>query len=280
MKLFQAIAAPSWVSGFKVEVSRCEGCHRTTTLRNLSARKAGIRMHDAWYCSSPCFTSAVEKEIAILLSGRKRHSDNLLRLPLGMILISRGLLNTEQWREVSALQKDTGAEIGELLVRHCGLTEEQITAARAAQWNCPVFSAPRNVVPTDVQIPSALIAHYSAIPLHYVPATKLVLVGFVERIEYGLLYAIEKIAGCKTRACFVSPSDFKLQMEQREQAEGPLGKQVVCDDILTAAEMAQTLCRYGVDMEADEAVIGRCKEHIWARLKCGGSDVDLLFRAQ
>jgi hypothetical protein len=43
--------------------------------------------------------------------------------------------------------------------------------------------------------------------------------------------------------------------------------------------MARILSSYSVHLEADEAVIGKCKEYLWARLKCGPRDVDLLFKA-
>ena len=70
MKLIPPIAMPAWVAGLKVITSRCESCHRSLALRHLSARKAGIRMHDSWYCSSRCFRSAAEQEILRLLKPR------------------------------------------------------------------------------------------------------------------------------------------------------------------------------------------------------------------
>ena len=45
------------------------------------------------------------------------------------------------------------------------------------------------------------------------------------------------------------------------------------------AESARILCSYGVNLEADEAIIGRCKEYIWTRLNYGSQKVDLLFKA-
>ena len=56
MNLIPSIAMPAWTASFKVITSRCRNCHRSLALRHLSARKAGIKMHDYWYCSSRCFT--------------------------------------------------------------------------------------------------------------------------------------------------------------------------------------------------------------------------------
>jgi hypothetical protein len=124
---------------------------------------------------------------------------------------------------------------------------------------------------------------YSMIPLHYVAATNLLLVGFVRNVEYGLLYAIERMTGCKTEACFVTPSDFQNQMQQRRQMEMAGGdtdpNELKFESVHSSAEMASILCSYGVHLEADEALIEKCKEYLWARLKCGPKEVDLLFKA-
>ena len=77
----------------------------------------------------------------------------------------------------------------------------------------PSLYGAEHAVRTEINIPSTLIQIYSMIPVHYVAATNLLLVGFVHGIEYGLLYAIEQITGCKTKPCFVTPSDFQIQMQ-------------------------------------------------------------------
>jgi hypothetical protein len=43
--------------------------------------------------------------------------------------------------------------------------------------------------------------------------------------------------------------------------------------------MARILSSYGAHLEAEEAIIEKCREYLWARLKCGSNDVDLLFKA-
>jgi Type II secretion system (T2SS), protein E, N-terminal domain len=234
-------------------------------------------MQDAWYCSSLCFTSAAEQEILRLLTSGTVLVNHISRMPLGLILINRGLLTIDQLREATSEQKE-GDEIGELLVRQGLLTEKQVTATRAAQWGCPVFAVPDHAAPVAINIPLALLQIYLMVPVHYVAATNLLLVGFVHRVEYGLLYAIEQMTGCKTRPCFVTPSDFRVQMQQREQRQEPLFKEVIFERIQTPAEMARILCSSSVEIEADEASLGKCKEYLWARLKSDSEAVDLLFK--
>ncbi len=50
------------------------------------------------------------------------------------------------------------------------------------------------------------------------------------------------------------------------------------ESIQTPAEIARILCASGLEIEADEAFIEKCKEYLWARLKSGPKAVDLLFR--
>lgn len=284
MNLIHSIATRAWNAGFKVITARCERCQRSMTLSRFSAHKAGIKMGGHWYCGSACFASAAEEELSELVSSVQDRVPRVERMPLELTLVSRGWLSGTELKEIRDEQKEEGGEIGELLVRRGSVSERQLTAARATQWGCPIFAVSKRGIPAKIHIPSTLMQLYSMIPLHYAAATNLLLVGFVYNVEYGLLYAIEKVTGCKTQPCFVTPSDFQLQMHWREQAkkksEDAIPSEVQFDCVQTPTEMARILCNYGVHIEADEAVIGKCKEYFWARLKSGSKDLDLLFKAE
>jgi len=283
MRLIQSITTQAWSAGFRAISARCEFCERSMTLRHFSAQKAGIRMHGRWYCSSSCFASAAEEKLSELATSWPEPASRLERMPLGLMLVSQGLLSSTEFKAAMGEQREAGVEIGELLVRRGSVSEKQITAVRATQWGCPVFAAPKYPMQSKINIPSALMRLYSMIPLHYVAATNMLLVGFVHNVEYGLLYAIEKMTECKTQPCFVTPSDYQTQMQEIEQAKersgGTTASELKFESVHSSAEMARILCNYGAHLEADEAIIGKCKEYLWARLKCGPRDVDLLFRA-
>lgn len=283
MKLIPSVAMPTWINGLKVIKSRCGSCHRSLALRYLSAQKAGIRMHGTWYCSARCFRCAAEREVLRLLKTGTEQAAHVSRMPLGLNLISHGLLTIEQLKKATDEQKESGGEIGDVLVRQGSVSEKQITAVRATEWGCPVFTVPKHAIQIGINLPSTFMRIYFMIPVHYVVRTNLLLVGFVHSVEYGLLYAIEQITGCETKPCFVTPSDFQTQMQQQqkelEQAGFTPGRELKFENIQTAAEIAHTLCTSGVEIEAEEAFIGKFKEYLWARLKSGPQAVDLLFRA-
>lgn len=279
----ESIAGPAWPAGLKTITVKCGVCSRSMALRQLASRKAGIRMRDVWYCSSACFTSVAEREFSELLKLGVEQGSHAARMPLGLMLVSRGQLTKEQFREASEELKVTGGEIGELLVRRGVVTERQVTSVRAAQWGCAVFTMPKQLEPARIHVPMKFIKAYSAIPLHFVAARKLLLVGFVQAVEYGLLYAIEQITGCKTQPCFVTPTEFKTLMDMQAQSieshDAAPASEIIFDSVHSPEEMASILCSHGVEMEAEEAMIAKCRDFLWARLVSPAKEVDLLFKA-
>jgi hypothetical protein len=282
LKLFLSFVTPSWVADLKAVASRCASCHRLVILRQFSARKAGIRMHGSWYCSGRCFCSAAEREILRFGTSGSAPASHNSRMPLGLNLMSRGWLTAEQLKKATDEQKETGGEIGEVLVRQGSVSEKQVTEIRSAEWGCPVFTLPKHAAQIGIQVPSTLIRAYFMIPVHYVAATNLLYVGFVHSIEYGLLYAVEQLTGCKTTPCFVTPTAFQSEMEHTKQLQQrsaePPAKELNFEGIQTPAEIGRILCDTGLQMEAEEAFIGNCKEYVWARLKNGHKSADLLFK--
>jgi hypothetical protein len=284
MKLIPPIAMQTWAAGLKIVVSRCETCHKMLALRHPSARKAGIRMHDCWYCSSRCFRSAVEQEVLRLLKPANGPAAYVASMPLCLDLISHGLLTMEQLKKAADEQKQAGGDIGELVVRQGCITEKQVTAVRAAEWGCPVFAIPKHAAWIEMHIPAALMRLHSMVPVHYVTRTNSLLVGFVHGVEYELLYAIEQMTGCETKPCFLTSTDFQIQMGKGEElhgeAKGNRLSEINIESAHSPAEIAGILCASGVEIEAEEVLMERCKEHIWARLKSGDKVVDLLFQVK
>lgn len=284
MKLIPPIAMQTWAAGLKIVVSRCETCHKMLALRHLSARKAGIRMHDSWYCSSRCFRSGAEQQVLRLLKPANGRPAYVARMPLGLDLINHGLLTIEQLKKATDEQKQAGGDIGDLLVRQGCVSEKQVTAICAAEWGCPVFTIPKPATWIDMHIPATLMRLHSMVPVHHVTRTNLLLVGFVHGVEYELLYAIEQMTGCETKPCFLTPTDFQIQMHKGEELrkevkDSPL-REIDIEGIQAPAEIARILCTSGVEIEAEEALIERCRQHLWARLKSGDKVVDLLFKAK
>jgi Type II secretion system (T2SS), protein E, N-terminal domain len=277
MSLIHSITTSPWIVGFKAVSCSSDDCSRWLTQRHLSARKVGVKLDGNWYCSYSCFAAAAAHRFAQLLRVDPVVSNRTSRMPLGLILLNRGWITQEQSRQALKTQNESGEEIGEIFVEMGCISEKQLISARSMQWGCPAFAASRPLQ-NRCEIPIRLMRRHSMVPLHYVSATNSLLVGFVHRIEYGVLYAIEQITGRKTRPCLITASDFELHMrEYKDNAKIPVDD-LTSQNVQSPMTMAHVLCNYGRLLNADEVVIGRCKGFFWIRMKSFDTTEDVLFR--
>jgi hypothetical protein len=116
------------------------------------------------------------------------------------------------------------------------------------------------------------------VPLHYSAESKRLLLGFVYRVEHTLLHALEQVIGCKAQPCFITPTEFDIQMTRVTGA--PDYKEEVFEDLLTPMRMANTLGGLAVEISAREANFVNCRDYIWTRLSGKRRRVDVLFRAR
>lgn len=273
-----SIPLPAWLNALRPVKVRCQVCRHAMAVRQHTAN-AGIRVRDQWFCSPRCFRSGAEREVARLLKFRFDQPVHGERMPLGLSLLRQQLVTVEQLRHASEEHKETGDELGEVLVRQRAASEKNVTAVRAALWGCPVFAIGNPPASVTVSIPVTLMRNYGMVPVHFVASTNSLLAGFVHGVEYGMLYAIEQITGCSTKPCFVTPSDYQLQMEQQQRHQAP-DAEVAFEAMRSPVEIAEIICSSGLEVEADEALLERCKDYLWVRLKSESRALDLLFRAE
>ncbi|MDR3735512.1 MAG: hypothetical protein P4L10_08260 [Acidobacteriaceae bacterium] len=276
MKLIQSISTRTWASGFRTVVCGSGGCSQRLSERQLANRRVGVMMGEQWYCSYRCFVSAAEKQFAQLLAQGSTSSNHLPRMPIALQVLRRGWLSNEQFKTATEEQRKTCDEMGEVLVRLGYVSEQQITAVRAAQWGRPIFSVPAPTLTAGVYVPLALIHAFAMVPVHYVAASSQLLVGFVQAIEYGVLCSLEEVNGCTAQPCFISVSDYHAQVQA--QAKQSIAEELKFDDVHSSTDMARIVCSYGVLINANRVVIVRCKEYVWVRLKSAVKAVDILFK--
>jgi hypothetical protein len=158
-------------------------------------------------------------------------------------------------------------KIGEWVQRMGFVTEQQVTAALARQWSCPVLRTDPALMGADgaPEIPLPLLQSLRMAPIDFVESTSTLHVAFGEGIDYTALYAIEQILGCRTDACLIAPSvlaeHLRKLVERRAQSE------VVFDRLADAAEFARIIRSYATRVSASEIRMVRCGEHIWVRLE-------------
>lgn len=239
--------------------------------------KRKIRLRGASYCAPKCFENAVRECfdaacVPVVAASAIQH-----RIPLGLLMLSRGELTGEQLRAAQEAQQGNHHRIGECLEKLGFATEQQITTALGLQWACPVLAWR---TPHDSgcgrMLPYRLLERFRMLPVKFVRATRIFCVAFCDGIDYTALYAIEQMLDCRTEACLISRSSMDRELER-------MGHEARTGDLLfeswhDPAAMARITCGYALKLGAKQVRIVGCGEYIWVRLETGRQVATLLFR--
>jgi hypothetical protein len=269
-------AQASWRSA----LPRCNdpACHRIRGLwRRISLRRSGVRMHGAWYCAPQCFENALQRRfaqanLAVVPVRPLRH-----RIPLGLMMLSRGQVDNHQLRSALDAQRQQGGRIGEWLEQLGFATEQQVTAALGLQWACPVLPM---LGVSDLHcaefLPFRLLERFCMLPVRFVVQTRVLYMAFSEGVDYGALYAIEQMLECRTEPCLIARSAMESALDR-------LGQDHHSSDLLfeghrQAGEMARIASGYVLKWGARNVRLVTCGDYIWVRLEARNDVVNLLFQ--
>jgi len=255
------------------------GCTLARRLwRRVCWWNGAIGLHGLRYCAPQCFEQALRKSFI-----RAEHAGAAARpvqhrIPLGLLMLSRGQLTNRQLRSALDAQRESGRyRLGEWLEKLGFATEQQVTAALGAQWSCPVVATRIRPDPACIPLlPYRLLEHYRMLPLQFVPRTRTLYLAFSHGINYRVLHAIEQILECRANPCLVAPSAWDEAMQQITRDRG-LGD-FLFEGWRDVPEMARITCSYVLKLGADDVRVAGVEGHIWARLAAGREFIHLLFR--
>lgn len=240
-------------------------------------------MQGLWYCQIDCLERALTEVLHRGQPGWQRDSAVSHRVPLGLLLLSRQQLTAAQLRTALEQQRQAGrGRIGDWLQQLGFASEEQVTAAVARQWACPVLKISPETLGTGrrIPIPALLLEAFRMLPVEFVESTRTLLMAFSEGIDHRVLYAIEQMLGYRTEACVVSPSILQKGLQVLGQRHAV--KDVVFERMKDASECARIIGSYAGKLEAEEVHLAQCGCYIWARLEGQGQGreaVNLVLRA-
>src|SRR4029077_1689402 len=176
----------------------------------------GICLQGQWYCSPECFERAAQSAFFRMLpevdESPKRHH----RIPIGLLLLSRGTINDEQLKRALHLQREKGSgKIGKFLRSIRAASEQDITEGLAAQWGCPVYplGKAREFLQCASLLPLALLEDGRMLPVHYLRPQQTLYMAFEEGVDRTALYAVEQMLHLRTVPCIVSESDLSGAFE-------------------------------------------------------------------
>jgi type II secretion system (T2SS) protein E len=253
--------------------------HRHSLRRILRGQSEGIFLQGRWYCGLDCFEQAIISEFDGLLKLRDQPLSRIHRVPLGLLLLGRGVITNEQLKSALAAQRQSGAgRLGRLLVNSGAVTAQDISAALAAQWGCGIFPIESSKLYRDCSqlLPLALLESSRMIPVHYHDASQMMFVAFADDIDHTALYSVERQLGARTEPCVITESAMEEALEEIRAVSRPT--EIVFETLWDPYEMARTVRDYSLALGADELFLARPRRFLWVRLRGGGRFHDLLFR--
>ncbi|MGB8011405.1 MAG: hypothetical protein WCF68_07315 [Terriglobales bacterium] len=253
-------------------------CATKTFLQAFTRRQRGLKIENLWYCTTECFQQVTKRKIEDLINSQgKPAKARTSRVPLGLLLLQRGILTSEQLKAALDHQKLSGLDFGET-VQHLGFaTQEHVTAAVAAQWACPVFPVGDRPLSVQIRIPRKFLDLYGMLPVHYAEKERNLLVGFVRSVQPQLLYTIGHITSCTVAPCFITAREYQLHLNS-PSVSLLRDNELVFDQLVETAEMARVTTNYAVQLAADRVRLGICRDYLWVRIWGPKQEMDLLFR--
>jgi len=263
---------------------RCESpsCpYRKRTWHVWLGPQRGLSVDGRWYCSAECSLVALTSSIEQVLPVTVRPHTAAHRVPLGLLMLSRGYVDNEQLRKALKAQRESGSgRVGDWL-RHIGAaTEEQVTQVLGWQWSIPVFplNQTRQYVECAHLIPLPLLEAAAMVPVHYLAASHYLYLAFVDRINYTALYSVEKIIECHTEPCLALQSHVRQALEELRRRPRP--PEITIDNVSEPGEMAKTTLSYTLRLDASSVRISGFSGFIWIRIFSPPGWSDLLFQVR
>ncbi len=273
-------------SGAKVQsvwrdwVAKCGNptCSKKSWLQAFTHSHRGMRVEGEWYCDTNCFEQVVKGKIEELLASQNPPAKARgSRVPMGLLLLSRGILTSEQLKAALDYQRLNAVNFGDAVQQLGFATQEQVTAAVAAQWACPVFPLGDRPLDVKIRIPRQLLNLYKMLPVHYTENERRLLIGFVSGVQHQILSTIGHITSCTVVPCFITMREYESQLKS-SLTPCPRDYELAVDEILESAEMARLTTNYVVQLGAERMRIGKCRDYVWTRIWGKKQEMDLLFR--
>jgi hypothetical protein len=252
-------------------------CSGPQTLWQRLRRHTGTFLQGVFYCRPQCLETALTAQLSrlhVLAPAPLPPS----RIPLGLLMVARGKLTyTEVLTALEAQRRARYGKIGDWIEELGFATEQDVTAALALQWGCPVASSPDPAtIETASRIPFPLLEAFQMLPLNYVPSTNTLYLAFGERVDHAALYAIDKILDCRTQPCVAPCKTIARHLESLRRQPRP--SDVEFGPMNDFAEMSRISSSYIARLSPDEVRLSRVGRFIWLWLKVRTSATNLLFR--
>ena len=239
------------------------------------SRHCGAMFNDHWYCSESCLRVAIQAGLARDVRRSTNHKGSPYKLPLGLLILSRGFIGQEDLGAALHLQSQAPQmRIGECLCQLGVVNEEQVTRAIGIQNGVPVLLGyqPRMEYLVPLRLQEAAEAYCFSVA----SSPSVVYVGFSAKVDQALLQAIASILGASVEPCILPTRLIKQRLSSLMEEGSPA--EIVFETPMLASDVARSICSYAKQVGAGFIRVAHTSQYVWARLR-GTVEHDLLFRA-
>jgi hypothetical protein len=261
----------------KCQNSQCSSA-KSSWFRRVQ-RPKGLWLNKAWYCSTDCFEQGATDIFSRFNLKVDRGRSIRYRVPLGLMLVSKGIITAQHVQEALKAQRDSNAgRLGEWLRQQGIVTEGQITAALGVQWGIPVFHLAQSAGFAECarMIPLKMMEESRMALVHYLPTSRSLYVAFSDGIDFAALRALEQMLDCHTQPCVIGESEMAEALRAVRGMERP--SETLLDCPRDSAKLAATTREWVESNQAAQVRAVLSSEHVWVRLENSSLVGHLLFR--
>lgn len=228
-----------------------------------------------WLCSPECTRARMEEllgreQAGIGATGTYRH-----RVPVGLVLLTRGWITHEHLRDALEAQRDgCGTRLGEWLVANRGLDETHLAHALGLQWSCPVFSLEKHGGgPPVTSVPRLLSESFGFVPLRRA-ASGILYLAFEDRMDHSLTLAIERVTGLRVESGLLPASEFCAAQERHRQAQFARARVIEAGSL---SLLAEAFAKHIEKQKPTESRVARVRDLFWLRMwRAAGEEEDVI----
>lgn len=246
-------------AGFSRWTEVCGSPECETGWLQLFRSHALPRFEGKWACSTGCMERIVADAVRSQMdSWEPVAAARSLRMPLGLILLSRGWITHRELREALEVKRSAGAgRIGEWLGRLHGISEATIAKAMGIQWNCAVL---RSITPGTEFVTSVipdLLCHRYGLALLRQRRDAVFYLAAKYCADHAASRAVEHMLGAPVQAVFLEDSAWSsVASDASASVESDSGRDGIVACIAELVERSRPA----------NARLVRIHDHLWLRM--------------
>jgi hypothetical protein len=247
--------------------TRCANVHCSRSWRPFLKDRRRPIFERGWACSRKCLDALVDTAIqreAGEVHSAENEAQHRHRVPLGLILLSRGWITQVQLRNALDAQRRSGeGRVGAWLIEQCGLERHLITRALSMQWGCPVLPMegfdPQAMA---LVLPRLLAETFGIVPLRIVSNQSLY-VAFADQLDAAAAFALERMSGLKVVGGLSDPTQWHAAQRLLNECEFADAK---FERVASAESVSRRIAADLTSMQPRASRLVRLHQFYWLRM--------------